>query len=157
MTKYLIACLLALATGAGLFAHAAQPEQQWYLVTDHGLSCPMDSVCYLVAADDDELFSVVIVDGVFSFVQRVHFEQREVAGISQPRAEAEALRPMMVRDVLHLSGYQPGQEAVLLSLDGKVVARQPLAAQGTDVDVSALPKGSYVLRIGRSAVPFVKQ
>jgi len=157
MKQFLIACLFALAMGAGFSTQAADNKQDWYLVTDQGLRCRMDSVSYLVAADDDQFFNVVIIDGVFSFVQQVSFETTGSAGIQQPRAEQEALKPMLVHGVLHISSCQAGKEALIYTLEGKSVIRQSLAGEQVDIDVSQLPKGMYLLQVGSSAVRFFKQ
>lgn len=157
MKQFLIACLLVLTTGAGSLAHAAEPVKQWRMVTDMGLSTPLDSVRYFVAADDDEFFSVVLADGVFSFVQQVSFLEVEDTGIRQLTVSDAHPRQTLVHDVLHLSACRSGSEAVIYTMEGTAVKRQPLKSEQADVDVHDLPQGIYVLRIGRTSFRFVKQ
>ena len=90
-------------------------------------------------------------------VVRVSFSQGDT-GIENPKAESSIfVFPNPVQSYLTVSGVAKDVKINLLNLNG--VLLQSVFAQDdtTDIDVSALPQGVYLLRIGDKAVKFIKQ
>ena len=91
-------------------------------------------------------------------VTRVSFSQDGGVGIENPEAEPSVfVFPNPVQTYLTVSGVAKDVKINLLNLSG--VLLQSIFAQdnATNIDVSALSQGVYLLRIGDKAVKFIKQ
>ena len=81
----------------------------------------------------------------------------EAVTAGKPAAAALLLRVMSDGNVLKVSGWDSARQATLevFNLQGMTLAR--LASwHGQDVDVSGLPAGVYVVKIGNKAAKFIK-
>lgn len=80
-------------------------------------------------------------------------------GIADLESTLISVYPNPANERIMVSGYKldNSEPARIINTKGSVVLEQPLSNGTTQFDISSLPKGVYVLRIGNSNARFVKQ
>lgn len=153
--KRILILFFAIATVAVAFAQ--EQTKEWSMQTNTGVSIKMTEVDYLLAADDANLFSVVMKNGNrVDGVSRVTFS--DASAVTDIVADnGLSLFPNPVRNTLTLTGATIGSEVYILSLDGAVVKSVVVTENSTTIDVATLPQGMYLLKSAYSTVKFVKK
>lgn len=109
----------------------------------------MTNVSCLAAADDDSTFSVILLDGsAINGVRRATFDQAVPTGIQQVGQSI-----FSAHNVISLSNLPSGSSATIIASDGRVVLK---ATADNDIDISALQRGVYIVRVGDSSFKFRK-
>jgi hypothetical protein len=79
-------------------------------------------------------------------------------GIINPKAEPTiSVFPNPVKTYLTVSGANKGLTINLLDLNGTLLQNILMQDSATNIDVSALKQGTYLLQIGKQVVKFIKQ
>jgi hypothetical protein len=79
-------------------------------------------------------------------------------GIKYPKAESTIfVFPNPVQTYLTVSGVDKDVKINLLDMNGMILKSIPAQDKTTDIDVSALQQGTYLLQMGNQVVKFIKQ
>lgn len=140
----------------------AQSAQEWALVEPQsGSRVLMSNVSFLLAADEDDSFSVVCKDGTVIYgAKKVTFELTDPSGIAMPSAEGNGETPTLCGSIdgrLRLTGCAEGTEIKIYDAGGRKMSSTRVATDETVVNVGGLPTGIYVLRAGKTAIKFMKK
>lgn len=65
--------------------------------------------------------------------------------------------PNPVSEKLYVSGVASGEELMIYGVDGKVIKTSKTSENVTEINVSNLSNGQYLLRCGKSVVKFIKK
>lgn len=152
MKKVLLGLSLLISCGA-----MSAEEQVMTLVTDAGQEVPVENVSFLLAADNDEEFQVVLKEGEpILNVKKATFELKNSGVAAMERGNGE-LRLLSVSSELTLTGCAEGTEIRIYGVAGTLV--KVARAEGTTatVNVADLAPGYYVLDAGGSSVKFIKK
>ena len=156
LSKLALAAAVALTAGTTMMA-----EDVWYLETDTQQSIPMEDVSFLLAADDDEHFSVVTTgSGTIDGVTRATFALRTVSGVERHiAADGDKLSvfPTSASSTLEVSGCRAGSKISVTSLTGQVVMGATATDGTATIDVSRLSTGCYILTVDGRSVKFIKR
>lgn len=149
--------ILFLATAISVLAFAQEQTKEWSMQTNTGVSIKVIDVDYLLAADDANLFSVVLKSGgTVDGVSKVTFT--DATAVTEVVADGGlALFPNPVKNSLTLTGAVVGSEVCILSLDGAVVKSAVVSDKTITIDVAELPQGLYLLKSSYSTVKFMKK
>jgi hypothetical protein len=153
--------ILAFLIGMWLLGtQAAKAENgKWLLVTNDGTKLEMESVGSLVLADDAEAFDVQSTSGTLlaAKVKKVTFElQQEADAIKPLDAQGKTqLLSFAVDRQLTILGTQ--SEATVYSAAGIAVAKGVPQNGQTAINVSGLPQGTYMVRVGKQTFKFIKK
>lgn len=154
MRKILFTVLAFLAVGA-----ASADEKTLYLKTDTQVVIPVDNVDYLVAADDDDLFTVVVKNGQpVANVTSVKVVDSATGIETVDGGETKnVVLPTKASNSLQLSGLRAGTRVDIYSADGKLVKNITSTGGELTIGVADLAAGTYVMKTKDSEVKFVKQ
>lgn len=153
MKQFLLLISLLFST-IGLQAQS----QIWGLVTDNGTEVPLSQVDFLLAADNDTEFSIVLKEGeAIAHVQKADVKMITETSIRQETLTEANPTLLMVDETLTLMGADKHADISVYALDGSVQNVQVSREESVKVDVSGLSQGTYVLKVGRSAVKFQKK
>ncbi|MBP3471018.1 MAG: T9SS type A sorting domain-containing protein [Paraprevotella sp.] len=150
---------LILACPAALMA---QNTPEWTLVElESGNRVLMDNVGFLLAADEDDTFSVICKDGLVIYgAKRVTFELTDPTTIHAPAPgngnETPTLRGT-IGETLRLTGCAQNTIVHIYDTGGRKVCTSPATGHETTINVGGLPAGMYVLKADKTAIKFVKK
>ena len=132
-------------------------ENVWVLQTDTQVNVPVDEVDYLLAADDDALFAVVLKSGeMYDGVKKAVFTQTSaISQTLQPTGMRVLSRS--VQGQLSLSGVASGTTVQVYAVDGTCLVSQTATGATITLDVTSLTPGCYLLKSGHSVIKFVKK
>ena len=151
MRNYLMAFVL-LCTAA---ANAA--DLKWAIRTDGGNVVLMDNVSHLIYSDGSVDFTVVCKDNsTLGNVKSVSFVKVDPTGVASIQCD-DAVYAKVVDQRLTITGCKPGTVASIVSLRGATMMEVTVSSDHTDIDVSHLKGGTYILKVGTTAVKFVKK
>lgn len=133
-------------------------NQVWGLQTDKGIEVPLGNVDFLLAADNDTQFSIVLKEGTaIDSVQVAYVKMITEAGIAGQNISDTTPSLLMVGEKLIVSGGDKAADVAVYGIDGARQGVSVLHGNTTTVDVSRLPQGTYVLKVGTRAVKFMKK
>lgn len=138
----------------------AQDVKEWALVEPQsGRTVLMTGVGFLLASDADDTFAVVCKDcSIIDGARSVSFTQVDPSAIASPRRDGAETRPFgLVDGRLTLTGCPAGTAVEVFDGGGRMVRATVCDGRTTTVDVSGLPSGVYVLRVGTVTVKFMKR
>lgn len=138
---------------------ARADEKAWFLKTNTEVLILVENVDYLLAADDDSQFTVVVKSGE-NVANVTSVKMVDVAtGIETVgnSARERVVLPMRACNTLQLTGLAAGTVVDVYSVDGRLVKRATATGETLSVDVADMAKGTYVLKTKSSKVKFVKQ
>lgn len=138
---------------------AKADDKAWYLCTDANVKVALADVDYLLAADDNDHFTVVVKSGSpIADVKSVSFVQQKTTGIeSVDMSKAGVVLPTKASATLQLTGLASGSVAKIYSVDGRLVKEATAAGESLTISVADLAEGTYILRTKNTDVKFVKQ
>ncbi len=149
--------LLLLLLCTSIAANAA--DNVWCMVTDSGAKIAMNRIGFLLASDQSDVFDIVCNDGeVIYGVATATFEQTVPTGIDSPVGKSEAeVTIMPASEEIRLMGCKEGTKVSIYDTAGRNVKQVTLnSAEGT-VFIGDLPKGIYVVSVGKARVKFMKK
>ena len=145
--------MLLLAAGM-----AKADDKAWYLCTDANVKVALADVDYLLAADDNDHFTVVVKSGSpIADVKSVSFVQQTTGIESVGLGKAGVVLPTKASATLQLTGLTSGSVAKIYSVDGRLVKEATAAGESLTISVADLAEGTYILRTKNTDVKFVKQ
>lgn len=153
MRKYVFALML-------LCACVAKAEDlKWALQTQDGQSVFMNQVGYILYSDGSSTMSIVKTDNsTIEDVTKVSFVQLDATGISQTVTDSGiTVLSRVVEESLTVTGCAEGLPVAVIAASGAVMVKSVTSGDRTSLDVSRLASGVYVLRVGKSAVKFIKK
>lgn len=152
MKKFLLS-LFSLCSLCALFAE----ELVMTIVTDNGHSAPVSNVSFLLAADNDEEFGVILKEGdpIYN-VKTATFEMKS-AGVDDVLADGDVLRILSVSTELSLAGVQEGSDILIFNEAGALVKSVRAEASAITINISDLAAGCYILNASGSSVKFIKK
>ena len=148
MRKYFIA--LALAS----FLAAGAADYKWALVTQNGETVLMSDVGYILNSDNRPTFTIVKKDNsTIDDVTKMTF-----AKIDAPQTITDdAVYAKVIEGTLSISGCKAGTAVEIFSANGQLCRRATVQGEHTDINVSQLASGIYLLRVGKTTIKFRKQ
>jgi hypothetical protein len=150
--------LLLFAFLACTFNSVKAQSQVWALETDNGTTVALSNVDFLLAADNDSAFTIVVKQGeAISGVLKATVTTTTQTGISTIKAQNDKTSVLMAGSSLVVFGTEANAQVGVYSIDGAQQRVNVSRGDVTTVDVSALKKGTYVLKVGERAVKFVKK
>lgn len=117
----------------------------------------VSEVAFMIAADDDDAFTIVGKNG--NGIKGTKCVKVCPAGTMSIDGQAVAARPVEISAVdgtLHVSGCKSGAAIEVYSADGKLVVAEKAVAETTAVDVSRLVPGVYVVKVDNVGIKFNK-
>lgn len=153
MRNFLLALVLLSATAL----NAA--DLKWALTTQDGKSVFMNQVGYILYTDGSSTMSIVKTDNItIEDVTKVSFEKLDATGISNAIADKGiSILSRVVEGCLTITGCKEGQTITVVSASGAVEVKTVTSGDHTNVDVSRLASGVYMLNVGKTTVKFIKK
>lgn len=138
---------------------AKAEDLKWALQTQDGQSVFMNQVGYILYSDGSSAMSIVKTDNsTIEDVTKVTFVQLDATGISQTVKESDiTVLSRVVEENLTVTGCAEGLPITIVTASGAVAIKSMTSGDRTSVDVSRLASGVYVLRVGKTAVKFIKK
>lgn len=137
----------------------AEANSNWYLVTDSHEFFEMSRVGMLVATDDDMLFTVLDVNGgiLADNVLRVHFVTGDPTPVKEitVNEQSDDMLRHYVNNRLTLIGASGTVE--IYSISGVKVITAMASTGETNIDVSSLSPGIYIVKCGQQSFKFNKK
>ncbi|MCI6338481.1 MAG: T9SS type A sorting domain-containing protein [Prevotella sp.] len=132
-------------------------DLKWAMKTDGGNIVLMDNVSHLIYSDGSVDFTVVCNDNsTLGNVKSVSFVKVDPAGIESIKYD-DAVYAKVVDQKLTITGCKRGTVASIVSLCGVNMVEVTVSSDKADIDVSRLNSGTYILKVGNTAVKFVKK
>ena len=149
--------LLAFVLLCAYAANAA--DLKWALTTQNGKSVFMNEVGYILYTDGSSTMSIVKTDNsTIEDVTKVSFAQLDATGISNVVVNnGISLLSNVVESSLTVTGCKEGQTVTVVSAGGAVKVKTVTRGNHTNVDVSRLASGVYMLNVGKTTVKFIKK
>ena len=143
-------------------ATVAMADNVWCMVTSSGEVVPMSNVAYLLSAGGQTpaTFDIVLKEGpAITGVGRVDFVQMDpTTGIETVRPSEDVPTLSSVIDgQLTIFGTAAGQRVTVYSLTGATLLSTVTSDASTTLNVSGLTSGVYVLKVGETAIKFMKR
>ena len=148
-----------LTIGLALVATMLQAADfKWAMITQKGQTLFMNNVGYILNSDGSSSFTIVMNDNsTIDDVTKVTFAKVDPSGVKTIEYDSDGVYAKEVEGSLIITGCHAGNQAEVYSANGQVMRSQALCGDSCDIDVSTLPKGVYVLRIGNTSVKFLKK
>ena len=131
---------------------------RWAMITQKGQTLFMNNVGYILNSDGSSSFTIVMNDNsTIDDVTKVTFAKVDPSVVKAVEYDSDGVYAKEVEGSLIITGCKAGKKAEVYSSNGKVLRSQSFDGESCDIDVSTLAKGVYVLRIGNTAVKFLKK
>ncbi|MBN1414305.1 MAG: leucine-rich repeat protein [Bacteroidales bacterium] len=151
--------------GSTVFFHIASntgwtvlSDQTW-LIAHPSSGSGNGEVMLTAEANNDTLAREVTVtvsaDGELAQTVIVIQDAAIPSGITDVLQEMIVIYPNPVKDVLNIDGAA-GSDMIIFDIRGRIVGSQRLCSYHEIIDMSSMPPGDYVLRMGDSVVKIVK-
>lgn len=132
-------------------------DLKWALKTNGGDVVLMGNVSHLLYSDGATTFSVVCKDNkTIANVQNVKFLQVDPTGVGAVNNQG-GMEAKVVDQTLSIVGAEADVEVDVLTVGGKVLLSTKTVEGKTDVYVGGLAGGTYILKVGKTAVKFQKK
>ena len=134
-------------------------EQKWALTTQSGESVFMDQVGYILYSDGSSVMSIVKKDNsAIENVTKIVFSKMETSSISVVLVnKGISVLSRVVDESLRINGCQDGLRFSVVSASGAEVVKGMTHSGQTDIDVSGISTGVYVLVVGETKIKFIKK
>jgi hypothetical protein len=136
-------------------------NMKWCMVDNgSGAKVLMNNVSFLLASDNSETFSIICNDGrIINNVVKANFEQVDATGIENVKSPDQnvAVYSTIVDNNLIISGCQRGTEVYIYSVSGKLMKKQTVKDDGTNIFIGDFSAGIYLLKAGSASVKFIKK
>lgn len=154
MRRILLSAIF-LCTAAMGFAQS----EEWYFALPEGKGVAIKDIDFFLAADDDVNFGMILKSGAsfmnFSSVQTAY----GIVPTGIQRVNASAASVLLANNTITLSNVTDAKALVAVyTLDGARQAIQTRRSEGkVEVDITGLKPQTYVLRVGKQTIKFVKK
>lgn len=160
MKKFLLSLSLVCASMA---VHAN--DYVWCMVANTGQAVPLSNVSYILAEGSaPATFSIVLKSGdPVENVGKVRFAQTApnmTTGIDQATVAGGDATPMLSRAIcgdLVISNAAAGLPVSVYSIKGQLVKNGTTSGETTTVSTGDLTSGVYILKVGDTALKFMKK
>ena len=132
---------------------------RWAMITQKGQTLFMNNVGYILNSDGSSSFTIVMNDNsTIDDVTKMTFAKIDVAGIDAPQTITDdAVYAKVIEGTLSISGCKAGTAVEIFSANGQLCRRATVQGEHTDINVSQLASGIYLLRVGKTTIKFQKQ
>lgn len=110
-----------------------------------------DKVMYLYDKSQAELGHTAVAD-----IDKIVFGEYAPSAVEDIESRV-AVYPNPTHDALVVKGIATGQTVRVYDLQGRMLSATQTQAESTQINVSALQKGTYLLQIGAEIVKFMKE
>lgn len=110
-----------------------------------------DKVMYLYDKSQTELGHTAVAD-----IDKIVFGEYAPSAVEDIESRV-AVYPNPTHDALVVKGIAAGQTVRVYDLQGRMLSATQTQAESTQINVSALQKGTYLLQIGAEIVKFMKE
>ena len=110
-----------------------------------------DKVMYLYDKSQTELGHTAVAD-----IDKIVFGEYAPSAVENVESRV-AVYPNPTHDALVVKGIAAGQTVRVYDLQGRMLSATQIQAESTQINVSALQKGTYLLQIGAEIVKFMKE
>lgn len=156
MKKLIILLFIICSSYSCLHTYAAS-ESNWMMHTDTQQRIAMENVECLVATDHSELFSILLKDNsLIPDVKEITFKKESVAGIQNAASTRE---PLFVAGASKLIISNISEQALnidIYNLTGQRQISVKANSEKTEIDITSLPAGAYIVAVGNSSFKFLK-
>ena len=134
-------------------------DLKWAMTTQDGQSVFMNQVGYILYTDGSSTMSIVKTDNsTIEDVTKVSFAKLDATGITNVVANnGISLLSRVVEGSITITGCKEGQTVTVVSAGGAVKVQTVTRGDHTNVDVSRLASGVYMLSVGKTTVKFIKK
>ena len=134
-------------------------EQKWALTTQSGESVFMDQVGYILYSDGSSVMSIVKKDNsAIENVTKIVFSKMETSSISDVLVnKGISVLSRVVDESLRIKGCQDVLRFSVVSASCAEVFKGMTHSGQTDIDVSGISTGVYVLVVGETKIKFIKK
>jgi len=144
-----------------LLAGQLLTAQEWKLITlsadGSETSYAVSNVQRIVFENDAMTVNMKSGDNVTG-ISRVSFLFDEETGIEYLKSKSSVfVFPNPVKTTLTVAGTEKNVRINLLNLNGALLQNMLTQDNSTDIDVSSLQQGVYLLQVGNQVVKFIKQ
>lgn len=151
----IVTTISALILASAALPAAARGLADWEIVCDGNRKAQLSQVVCLMAADNDELFNVVLQDSSIDGVSSVSFQK--FSGIESVGSDPTSMRIIQAEGVLRIMNCRPGASLVISDLAGKIIGRHIIADGAIELDIRSFVPGPYVASIDGRAIKFIKK
>lgn len=156
MKRILVFCLAALCA----FPLSAGDGNTWWLRdADGNYLAEVGDISFLIASDTDASFTIVCTDGTLipgiTDVYPIYTVNPGVGSV--PASGTRPVITVCADRTLTISGCAPGTPVAVVDASGRRVLGAVLPGGTSEINVSTLPSGMYILRAGATAVKFIKK
>ena len=109
-------------------------------------------VMYLYDKSHTELGHTAVSD-----ISTITFKEGQQTSISETAVSSVNIYPNPTQDALVINGLRDVQTVRVYDLQGKLLLSVQAQSDNTEVNVSNLPQGDYLLQVGAEIVKFIKQ
>lgn len=152
MNRIVTTLSVLLVTAAGAFAQSAT---EWEIVCDGERTAPLSQVVCLVAADQEDVFNVMLKDSSIDGVSTVAF--RKSNGIGMNIAENDATRILEAEGTLRIMNCREGAKIVISDLSGRIMTELTVNGSETEIDIRPLAAGAYIASVDGHSIKFIKK
>ena len=119
----------------------------------------MSDVGYILNSDNRPTFTIVKKDNsTIDDVTKMTFAKIDDTGIDAPQTITDdAVYAKVIEGTLSISGCKAGTAVEIFSANGQLCRRATVQGEHTDINVSQLASGIYLLRVGKTTIKFQKQ
>lgn len=156
--KKLLLILFSFTMGFS-YLQAQGNSTKWYLVTDQQVYVSLTDIECMLFADGDETFSILRKDGgLIEGVNEVVFSTTPsgIADVDYELSEPSALFNPVTSHIT-LKGLQNNSIAQIFSGNGMLIMKQKLDSGNTEINVSNLNSGIYILKVNNTTLKFIKK
>lgn len=151
----IVTTISALILASAALPAAARGLADWEIVCDGNRKAQLSQVVCLMAADNDELFNVVLRDSSIDGVSSVSFQK--FSGIESVGSDLTSMRIIQAEGVLRIMNCRPGASLIISDLAGKIIGRHIIADGAIELDIRSFVPGPYVAAIDGRAIKFIKK
>lgn len=151
----IVTTISALILASAALPAAARGLADWEIVCDGNRKAQLSQVVCLMAADNDELFNVVLQDSSIDGVSSVSFQK--FSGIESVASDPTSMRIIQAEGVLRITNCRPGASLVISDIAGKIIGRHIIADGAIELDIHSFVPGPYVASIDGRAIKFIKK
>lgn len=150
---------LFLSAGLLLALLPMQADDEWCLTTNTGQIIPLSQVTALVSLGENATtFNILTKDATLT-AGSATFAKVNTTGIRTVHAASAASRllPQLLGNTVTLQGVAAGTPVAIYSLAGTAERQLKASSATVAIDVTSLPAGTYILKVGHQSLKFLKR
>lgn len=148
------------------YGEAPDYSKPFFLMTNTGKYFYMKEKPELIARDGSDKFDVKVGSTTEGDVAKIYFfrgteeDAAQTAGIDTPKtvvAEEKLTLMSPVSSQMTLSGCGAATEALLYAADGRMVGKATVSNGVTTIFVGNMSSGTYIVKVGKKSLKFIKK